>query len=279
MGDGGIGASMYPFLRDEMDEESTARWLVRLKGENPDLEDLVALFTSPDFRVVRGGDDYFLVAASLEGFGTTVDVLEAARSLISLMNGVAKVSQPAFHEVQADGLVVEFTESGGKKYSLATGGSITPRGRREHQVISVPSIQIRPRVYAPSITVEGEATPQPQPGSLETDRWAEIAGRDPDVAEALEIFGSRSHNWINLYKVYEIVNRRAEIVGEGWVSARVMERFTRTANHPRAGGRDARHARSRVQPPPKPMSLEEGVALIRILTGWLKSLVSSGPNP
>ena len=262
-----------------MDDQERTRWQVRLKGEVPDLEDMVLLFTSPDLRVIRDGDAFFLEGAALEDLNATVEVLAAAGDLLLLLNGVGKVRQAGFREVQLDGHVIEFTESDGKKYSLATGGSITPRGRREHQVVSVPSLQVRARVYSPTITVEGHESVPPQPGSLETDRWAELARRDPDVAEALAIFGSQPHDWVNLYKVYEIVNRRADIVGEGWGSTKAIDRFKRTANHPGAGGRDARHARSNVQPPPKPMTLEEGGGLIRtILTRWLGSR-SSGPNP
>ena len=271
---------MYPVDRDEMDDqERTPRWRVRLKGEDPDLEDLILLFTSPALRVIRDGDAFFLEAAALEDLSASVDVLAAAGDLILLLNGVAKVRQAGCREVQLDGHVVEFTESGGKKYSLVTGGSITPRGRREHQVVFAQSAQIRARAYAPTITVEGQESVPPQPGSLETDRWADLARRDPDVAEALAIFGSQPHDWVNLYKVYEIVNRRADIVGDGWASTKAIDRFKRTANHPGAGGQDARHARSNVQPPPKPMTLGEGDGLIRtILTRWLSSL-SNGPNP
>lgn len=80
---------------------------------------------------------------------------------------------------------------------------------------------------------------------------------------------------MNLYRVLEIIEGRADIVGSGWASANEVDRFRRTANHPRAAGPNARHARSNVEPPPRPMTPEEGVELIRrILLGWLGSVAS-----
>lgn len=107
-----------------------------------------------------------------------------------------------------------------------------------------------------------------------SDRWLELAERDPDVAEALATF-DRPHDWVNLYRVLEIIERRAVLVGSGWASGNEVGRFRRTANHPQAAGLDARHARSNAEPPARPMTPEEGVELVRrIVVGWLGSLVS-----
>ncbi len=253
----------------------TPRWRVRLKGEAMDLEDLAGMFTSPDLRVVREGNDFFLESATFGPLGDSAAVHEAARAILPILNGVAKVKQHRFRDVEVDVYVIEFPEGGGRKHAIVTGGSVTPRGRLQHVVLSASTIRVRARVHAPTIIVGDQQPSRPEPGSLDTDRWAELAASDAKVFEALRIFGSRPHDWVNLYRVLEIVEGRTDIVGSGWASRNEIERFSRTANHPRAAGPNARHAESKVQPSPNPMTTEQGSELIRrILAGWLGSLES-----
>jgi len=253
-------------------ERPTARWRVRLKGEAPDLEDLVELITSPAIRVVKDGGDFFLESATFERLDGTIEVLEEAQRLLPRLNGAGKLKRRGFRDVDVDGHLVEFRAGGGEARELAVGG-ITPRGRVVHAVARPATVETRARVPAPTILVDGQPM-SPKPGTLETNRWLELAERDPDVAEALAAF-NRPHDWVNLYRVLEIIEGRADIVGAGWASANEVDRFSRTANHPRAAGPNARHARSSVEPPPRPMTPEEGVELIRrMLRGWLGSVAS-----
>lgn len=81
---------------------------------------------------------------------------------------------------------------------------------------------------------------------------------------------------MNLYRVYEIVKTRADIVANGWASENDLSRFTHTANHPALGGPDARHARLPSSTQPRSVSLGEAIALIEcVLTAWLDSLSPS----
>ena len=82
-------------------------------------------------------------------------------------------------------------------------------------------------------------------------------------------------NWTGLYKLYEII--RSDVGGKTalsqkrWVDEADLIRFTRTADHPSASGRDARHAASNNEPPKVPMSLEEAKRLIRqVGQSWIE---------
>lgn len=254
---------------------SAARWRVRLKGEAFDLEDLVELISSPDLRVVKAGADFFLESATFERLDRSVDVLEKAQQrIVPRLNGAGKLKRRGFRDVDVVGHLIESTAGGGEMKELVLRGSITPRGKVTHVVVQPATLELRARVLAPTIVVDGQAM-SAEPGTLETDRWLELAERDPDVAEVLEIFGSGPHDWMNLYRVLEIIGGRENIVDSGWASGKEIVRFTRTANHPRAAGPNARHARSNVEPPPRPVTPEEGVEFVRrIAVGWLGSLVS-----
>jgi hypothetical protein len=82
--------------------------------------------------------------------------------------------------------------------------------------------------------------------------------------------------WVELYRVMEIVEHSGQLpaaLDAASVSRRQLARFSRTACHPDAAGPDARHARSKHEPPNPPMSISEARQLISdLVRGWLESL-------
>ena len=105
--------------------------------------------------------------------------------------------------------------------------------------------------------------------------------RNADVREALFYFGSGGNPWSNLYKLTEIIEDycegESELLGRSRCSRSAWDRFRRTANHQEAIGRFSRHARSAVEPPPNPMSVEEAQSLARdLLQGWIHELLGGG---
>jgi hypothetical protein len=64
-------------------------------------------------------------------------------------------------------------------------------------------------------------------------------------------------------------NTRGNLASLG-SSKKQWERFDRSINHPSVFGDKARHGKSRVAPPPKPMSEEEAQSFIRAAAvAWL----------
>jgi hypothetical protein len=94
---------------------------------------------------------------------------------------------------------------------------------------------------------------------------------EADVDDALYFLQRPDPSWGELYKAFEVVQGDVgKIEGHGWASEREITRFTRTANHQAAAGREARHARMAQIPPRDPMTLEEGRVLIRrIVSSWI----------
>jgi hypothetical protein len=132
-----------------------------------------------------------------------------------------------------------------------------------HAVVQADSAHIRSKVQTP--TLAGDIV-RDNSGVSEQDRWVAAALKDSDIAEALRIWGGQNHDWFNLYKVFEIIESRCDIQGEE------RTRFTWTANHQKAAGEGARHARMKTQPPPNPMTLSEGDAFIeRIFLVWIEA--------
>ncbi|MDJ0516324.1 MAG: hypothetical protein QNJ74_08720 [Trichodesmium sp. MO_231.B1] len=101
--------------------------------------------------------------------------------------------------------------------------------------------------------------------------WLLLAQEDEKVKKVIHFLTSYEHNFINLFKIYEII--RGEVGRkkiEGWVTKKKVSDFTQTANHPDAIGYEARHGIGQGEPPKNPMSLSEAQNLIfDVIKKWL----------
>jgi hypothetical protein len=240
-------------------------WRARVSGDPFDLELLVTMFSSPGLRVVKDEDQedaYFLESRTFEAQSDHMAVFEEAKRLLFLLNGAAKLGSPGYRDVSLSGQLVEPNAGGSPKH---------------HHMVLADTVTLRTRVDA-VISRPGEDLPaEPAPGSTSTDRWMRIADVDPDVAEALTIWGSVPHDWHNLYKVYEIINARSEIVGSRWATRNEVSTFTGSANHQGATGSGARHSRMKGDPPKRVITLPEADAFIsHLLTSWFESFPDPG---
>jgi len=115
-----------------------------------------------------------------------------------------------------------------------------------------------------------EAPPRPGPG------YVQRAAADSDVAEVLEILGRAEPepDWVELYKVFEIVSSRVPgLDKKGWVTSAGIRAFTASANRPDVSGAQARHARMPGGRPKGTMTLVEARQMISVLVAaWLDSL-------
>lgn len=226
-----------------------------LEGHEFDLEDLARLLPTGDVRVIKEGNGFYLTAAELDNPTPGRAFHEVAEELLVRVNGVGRLMRGSFAPVALSG-----------RYEQE--GNVSA-------VVHAATVRARANISA-TVTVydsEGNLKPQPPPA---TTAYIALASQNPDVAEALEIMGrSETLNFADLYKVYEIMEH-AGVLNAAMRSARVPKSttrlFARTANHPGASGDAARHARSRDQPPTRPMPLEEARAMVRsLISAWLDS--------
>lgn len=229
-----------------------ARWKVELIGDTPDTALLAALFTAPELRVLNDEGRFLLEAYELEDLQHHTDVLRVARDIVTRMNGATRLEQGSYRNVKV-GPVHEARADG----TRATTVFVEPA-----------TIDIRASVFPPTLVGGVMTEPVANPAS----RFVEIASRDQDAHEALDLWADPQHNWMNLYKVVEIIQSR-DRASLGGARSKDLSRFTHTANDEKAGGRDARHARLGTDPPKDPMSLLEADQFVgRLLESWLQSL-------
>jgi hypothetical protein len=104
-------------------------------------------------------------------------------------------------------------------------------GTRATTVFAEPAtIDIRASVFPPTVVGGVMTEPVANPAS----RFVEIASRDQHAHEALDLWADPQHNWMNLYKVFEIIQSRGR-ASLGGTRSKDLSRFTHTANHENAG--------------------------------------------
>ena len=214
-------------------------WLVRIKGDLLDLQELPALFSSPKATVLEEEGTYYLKSTDFNSLIDASEVFKTAKRLLEVVNGAAVLHLENFLPVQAQGSVIGIDQEG-KRHQFGFGYST-----------------MRPIL---------KSTQEP----VETNSWITKAGQNKGVADALRLLCEQ--NWINLYKIYEIVR---DDVGDpsarGWVTKKDATRFTQTAQSAETLGDAARHASKKFKPHPQPMSIFEAKSFIRvILLKWLR---------
>ena len=234
-----------------------------LDGHPYDLEDLAELLPTGDTRVVKEGDDYYLTSLRIDNRAEDVPFYAVAPSVLQQVNGLARAMRDGFRPVRLTG---RYTE-----------------GDRRHVVVSAGVAEARSRAYAAAIVAgrPGEPAPQGRPlGPMSLT----VAGSNNDVEEVLDIMGrAETPNWRDLYKVYEIIEHTGTLssaMNSAAVSQNRMSLFMRTANHEKASGRDARHSRSKQDPPKNPMTIEEARRLISaLIRTWVELLQPQQTTP
>jgi hypothetical protein len=216
------------------------------------------------FSITREVDSFYLKSEGFNSCKDERDVREIATEILNKLNGLAKIHFGKFQPITIDS-VTTIDEHGQRKTIYSEEVVSTMRFKAD----------VEATLIKPDGTVEKS---QPQPIKL-FEHGFSIAKKDKNVAEALRIFGNLENNWVNLYKIYEIVlsDVGGKIYQNGWATKTDIDRFTQTAQSVEAVGDDARHYNPKKCPlPENPISLPEAKALIRtILEKWILSKCKS----
>lgn len=233
------------------------KWLIKLKGERFDLEDLLQLLKSSELMIVEEDGVFYLQSSEFDSLTSADEVRERGKALLRLVNSVAKFDRDNYQDVAENGIT-----------------QVAEDGIRQQYVFVEGIASIRAKVSA-NVTVvaaDGNERIDPQPSRLES--LVEIAQKWDAVADALNFY--RDDTWISLYKVYEIIGddigSQHYIIRNKWANKPDISRFTLTAQSRAALGDSARHASEKYKPPPTPMSFSEAKTLIKnIFSQWINS--------
>lgn len=232
-------------------------WYVGIIGDNFDLEDLSKSLNSPEFSITKKGEDYILKSTHFNSLEDVDCVRNKANEILYLINGAAKL---------------EFGMR--KPLEVARVCRVNDDGKTECSVVFSDSAHARDRVKASLITKDGEVQEIFQADPI--SEFISIGLKDEKVAKVLRLFGNRTNDWVNLYRIYEIIKNdvggKHKIVEKGWATKKAIKRFTQTANSVGAVGDESRHGVEKTEPPEDPMRPHEAESFIEaIIHNWIKS--------
>lgn len=238
-------------------------WTVQLAGDSADLSALQQSLTGRDVCISHDGQNYVLTSDEFNDSDNAKQIHEKATRIVELLNG-------------AKCLALDASES------IRVGNAIRYRsnGTREVHMFAEPAV-IRLRFSAVTFTVtRADGTVEESNPGDPVGSWMTLAMSDDSIANVFRILSLGTLDWVNLYRVLEIVENDVGgldlIELNGWATKNSMKLFKHTANSPGAVGLEARHGSLPNQPPANPMTVSEAKSLINsIIRAWLRTKSSN----
>jgi len=228
-------------------------WLVILKGENSDLEQILNNLNSDHLKVEKLNGIYYLLSSEFALLLDPSDVLSKASELIGIVKSIYEIYFGYFPNIEVAGINRKENDGRIRQFILPIG--------------------IASEVRFGSTRVSRSSDPSNSENII-VSKLSKITP-NPHARKVARLYGLFDRNWDNLYKIFEAIQSDAggKITSFGWSTKTELDRFTQTANSEQAIGDSARHGDQRVQPPNNPMSLVEAQLLIKkILEKYIDSI-------
>jgi hypothetical protein len=225
-------------------------WEVELLGDSTDLQILAGTFAIGEVQVVHSGNEHLLRSSKFHTLDSAASVRESAIDVVTALSASARLVFGAQQSIRV-----------GKVYRLR------PDGKRDVTLLVEPAVAHERAL--PITVVHGTQVHRP---ADPIQAWLPLASQDPVLAKALRLRNTDALDWVDLYRLYELIQSDAgHLIHElGWASRNEVERFVRTANSVSAAGDSARHGTERTDPPLNPTTLAHACELVdRILRAWL----------
>ena len=206
------------------------KWQVQLSGDHLDLKELCKSLTDADLRIYEKNVQYFLESSKFEQFTTHQEVSSLAAEILTVITGAVRLSIGRRSPLHVVGTVRVRPDGGRDIFMTADNGVFMINGRSVGMKITRADGTIE--VVNPTDNVPG---------------WVKLSLLDSKVAKALRLFGTEEHDWVNLYRVYEVIEEDIgginKMVRHRWTTRASIKRFKQTANSPAAVGDASRHGK------------------------------------
>jgi hypothetical protein len=231
---------------------------MQLSGEEPDLTFFAKTFTGRDLRVFKEGTTYFISSDRFDGLEDAWDVKREALILADILNGVGLLALNGTEPVTI-GNAVYRDDAGKSGYHLLPETGV-------YRLRGIPA----------TLTAMLEDDTSASAIEPPVKEWALLALGDPEVQKVMRINALGPLDWVNLYRILEIISKDVGglkvIADRKWMSRRSITLFKHTADSSEVLGLEARHGVQNHESPSKPMTITDARKLLRILTWhWLQS--------
>lgn len=225
-------------------------WAVRLVGNSFDVEEVELLFTSPQLYIKKIDNDYFIMSEKFNNINNAEEVFKLAKEYLNEIIASIYIFKGYKPRINVD---------------LAM--NLENPNLKQCYMFDEEIINITDRVRITLIDETGEHV-------KEDDIFKEIfelSLRDEKVQKVLKlVYKKGTKDWVNLYRIYEIIKSDIDPVKQGWAESKVINNFKHTANHPAAAGDGARHGFMKSQAPRNPMNIVDAKQLIEtIVKKWI----------
>lgn len=232
-------------------------WEIQIDGDPADLRELSKSLAEDELRIVESNRQYFLESVYFRGLTRREEVISKAIEILQLLTGSVKLELHGRVPIVFAG-VASIDDSGKKTLYVDVFDSLDIRDILE--------LEMRP----------SDGTVVKFNPADDVKKWVRIGLSNHKVGKALSLFGIPEHDWVSLYRLYEVMEEDVggtdKIARRGWATKTSIKLFKHTANSPASVGDASRHGSESTTPPPKPMSLTEARSLIEaIMHRWLSS--------
>lgn len=234
-------------------------WEVCITGDKSSLDALCKTFNESDISINERDGEFFLKSNRFEKLESKNEVKKVATEIISSLCGATKLIYGAKDPIKYFYILkIDVNE---KKTVYMEGSAV---------------ISISGSIHAEVVDSEGNIIHVESSDDIPT--IVKLALKDINVSDALRLYGNKKLDWVNLYRLLEIVVKDVggidQIANNNWASKKEIRRFKNTSGSWRVLKDEARHASESTDPPPNPMSLPEARSLIsEIIRMWLKSKI------
>jgi len=236
------------------------KWEVQINGDGRDLKELSKSLNKDELRIIETDGQFYLQSTHFESLETSEKVRAAALEMIPILTGATRLAL------------------GGRK-PLEVGGiaKLKEDGTRDMHLFAFDTIHV---TEVATLQIQGsDGTVQVVNSAHKVPSWVKLGLSDLNVAKALRLFGTEKHDWVSLYRIYEVIEEDVggvdEIVDKGWAMKSSIRHFKHTANSPGAAGDASRHGKESTVPPTDPMDLGEARSIVEvILHNWLRVKLS-----
>jgi hypothetical protein len=233
------------------------KWEIQVSGGARDLKELSKSLTNDELRITERDGQFYLESTRFETLTTSEEVRSAASEILPILIGATRLALGGRTPLEIGGIAM-IREDGTRDVFLFASDTI--------HVMESATVKIQGSNGTVQVVNPADRVPS----------WVNLGLGNQKVAKALRLLGTEEHDWVSLYRLYEViegdVGGMEEIAEKGWATKSSIRRFKQTANSPAVSGDESRHGKESTAAPANPMELGEARSLVEIiLHNWLRS--------